>query len=164
MTENLNIPRLWTVFFSDGDRHAWWLRLFRPGYRHVAAAAWLPDQARWLYVDPCARGTVVEVYRADEFGPRWQTLLLNASLVLEVRSRPTRTLTPASFHCVGAIKALLGLRSRALSPWALSRHLLAHGAAIVPIPRRQIESEITALGLSRAGPAASAAGGPSHQG
>lgn len=123
--------RLWLVFFGDGHLAPWWAWLLRPGFRHISAASWFADQERWVHINPCRTGTVIEVLRADEFGPRFQQLMTDSAAVLRVPARAERHATPRSFHCTGAMKALLGIRSRALSPHGLYRDLLRNGAEIV---------------------------------
>lgn len=135
-TEKINtaMPRLWLVFFSDTDGAWWWTRFFRPGFRHVCAASWFAGTERWVYFNPTRAGTVIDVLTDAEFGPRFQQLVNDSSAILSVRSAFARGSTPAACFCVGSIKALLGLRSRALSPLQLFRHLLATGAETISRP------------------------------
>lgn len=131
---NVVIDRKWLVFFTDGEGEPWWARLLPAGYRHVAACAWFADQERWVYFNPTRRGTVILVYRDEEFGGRFQQLLDSSSLVLRVTSRHSRRSTPFGWWCTGAVKALLGVKARALSPIQLRNHLLRHGAEVVHMP------------------------------
>lgn len=126
--------RLWLVFFGEAKGMAWWAYLCRPGFRHVRAAAWYDREQRWVFFDPARRGTGIALYTAEEFGPRFTELLENSTAVLRVASRFDRTITPPVWHCVGSIKALLGVRSCALSPFGLFRHLLRTGAETVEVP------------------------------
>lgn len=128
------IPRLWLVFFSEGDAPAWWKVFFARGWRHVQAAAWYAEQERWVWYNPTWRGTVIELYRADEFDGRLGQLATDATAVLRVRSGFARSSAPAAWHCVGAVKALLGLKTCALGPKALHDHLLGIGAETVEVP------------------------------
>jgi len=130
------IDRLWLVFFGEAEGAPWWSRFLTPGYRHVAAAAWFADQERWVYFNPTRRGTVILIYREDEFGGRLQQLVDTSSLILRVRSTRARRATPFGWWCTGSIKALLGLHSRALSPFQLAKYLSAHGAERIDIPGR----------------------------
>ena len=124
--------RLWLVFFGSGHLAPWWAWVLRRGFRHVCAASWFADQERWVFVNPCRTGTVIEVMRSDEFGPRFSQLMTDSAAVLRMPARAGRRATPRSFHCVGAMKALLGIRSRALLPYGLYVDLRRnHGAEIV---------------------------------
>jgi hypothetical protein len=128
------LPRLWLIFFSDAGAGSWWRCLFRPGFRHVSAAAWFAGAERWVYYNPTWRGTVIDVATDAEFGPRFQQMVDDSTAILRVRSGYDRGNAPAVTYCVGAIKALLGIRSCALGPWGLYRHLLATGAEVVSRP------------------------------
>jgi hypothetical protein len=128
------IDRLWLVFFSEAKDDPWWSRLLAPGYRHVAACAWFDDQQRWVYYNPTRRGTVILLYREEEFGGRFTQLMNDSSCCLRVRGGLARSATPFGWWCTGAIKALLGVRSRALSVKGLHDHLLRHGAEVVEMP------------------------------
>lgn len=125
------IDRRWMVFFGEADGAPWWSRFLRPGYRHVSACSWYAAAERWVYLNPARTGTVIMIFRDEEFGPKLTQLLNGSSLVLAVHSRAQRSSTPFGWWCTGAIKALLGVRSGALSPLSLSRHLLRHGAEVL---------------------------------
>lgn len=140
---DIPIDRLWLVFFCEAEGAPWWSRCLAPGFRHVIAAAWFDDQQRWVLVDPTRRGTVVLLYRQDQFGGRFQQLMDSSSVVLRVVARRSRSATPFGWWCTGAVKALLGVRACALSPRQLCRHLLRHGAEVVkmPAPARSIHGK-----------------------
>jgi hypothetical protein len=140
---DIPVDRLWLVFFGEAEGAPWWSRFLAPGYRHVTACAWFDDQQRWVYFNPTRRGTVILLYREDEFGGRFTQLMNSSSCVLRVVARQSRSTTPFGWWCTGSIKALLGVGSRALSPRALCRHLLRHGAEVVhmPGPDRSIDVE-----------------------
>lgn len=125
--------RLWLVFFGDTPRRAWWANLLRPGYRHIAAMSCYADTERWVYVDPALHWTVIRVLTQEQAGPQIAALLEQSTAVLRVASRPGRGCAPTFPWCVGQIKALLGIKSWALTPWQLYRALLARGAEPVPM-------------------------------
>jgi hypothetical protein len=152
------VRRLWLVFFADSDHPLTWP--LRRGWRHVSAASWYADQQRWVHVNPTAKGLHVEVYGETEFDGRLGQLATDATLVLRIPSSPAHNVTPLlSAWCVGIIKALLGIRSCALSPWRLSRHLLARGAERVEIPGPDVQGTEAATGRPEdEGPAGSRAG------
>lgn len=138
---NAVIDRMWLVFFGDAEGSPWWARFLAPGYRHVTACAWFDDQQRWVYFNPARTGTVILLYREDEFGGRFTQLVNSSSLVLRVVAKHSRTATPFGWWCTGAVKALLGVRCRALRPRSLAAHLLRHGAEIVAAPARSNDVE-----------------------
>lgn len=128
------IDRLWLVFFGEAEGSPWWSRFLAPGFRHVAACAWFADQERWVYFNPTRRGTVILLYREDEFGGRFQQMVDDSALVLRVVARQARTATPFGWWCTGAVKALLGVKARALGPRGLAMHLIRDGAEVVKMP------------------------------
>lgn len=128
------LPRLWLVFFSSGHVPSWWSRFLRPGFRHCCAASFYSDLGLWVYFNPTRRGTVIQIFTPDEFGPRFQGLINESAAIVRVRSQHCRRSASAAFFCVGAIKALLGIRSGALVPMGLYRDLLRIGAEQVVIP------------------------------
>lgn len=117
------IDRLWLVFFTEAEGAPWWARFLAPGYRHVIACAWFAEQQRWIYFNPSRRGTVILLYREDEFPARLTQLMNSSSLVLRVVASQSRTATPFGWWCTGAVKALLGVRGFAVTPFGLARWL-----------------------------------------
>lgn len=127
--------RLWLVFFTNTNDWTWWTRFLAPGFRHVSAAAWYDAEQRWVYVDPTRRGLVIELWTEDEFGRRLGQLIRDSSVILRIPSAAERGSMPLiSAWCVGTVKALLGVKTRALLPRQLYSHLLALGAEIVEKP------------------------------
>lgn len=128
------IDRLWLVFFTEAEGAPWWSRFLAPGYRHVIACAWFAQQQRWVYYNPARTGTVILLYREDEFPARLTQLMTSSALVLRVVARQSRTATPFGWWCTGAVKALLGVRGFAVTPFGLARWLQHRGAEAVLTP------------------------------
>lgn len=125
------MPRLWLVFFMEPDGPAWWARALRPGFRHVCAVSKFADAGRWVWFHPARTGTSIQVFTDEQFSPVLADLLARAPAVLRVISRAERGNAPALAFCVGEIKALLGIRSCALTPWQLYWALRDRGAEVV---------------------------------
>lgn len=138
--------RLWLVFFGPGEPPIrWWQWFFDPGYQHVSSLSYFADAARWVYYDPGFDVTAIELWKNEDVGQRLGQLLHDSTAILRIPSGRARRMTPASFYCVGAMKALLGVRSRALSPKALMRDLLRQGAELVEMDYgKPIQSSETA--------------------
>lgn len=127
-------PHEWLVFFCDG-RGAWWDRFLRRGYRHVSAVAYVHDLRAWVFYDPRKEQTMLRlVPEGPEAHDELSQLLASATAVLRMKPRADRGFGVPLFCCVAAIKALLGIRSCALGPYGLYRHLLNRGAEIVEVP------------------------------
>ena len=123
--------RTWLVFFGAPKGQYWWARFLRPGFRHVSAAAWFDLEQRWVYYNPARPGTTILIFTADEWGRVFGPPLEESTACVRIRGAYDRTSTPATWYCVGAMKALLGLRSSALSPHALYLDLLRRGGEAV---------------------------------
>lgn len=118
--------RLWLVFFGETKGSYWWTRLFKPGFRHVCAAAYYADRRHWVYFDPTRPGISIRLFTDDEWSGPFSTLLTSCKVV-RFKGQYSRRSSPPSWFCVGAIKALLGIESRALTPYQLYRDLLRQG-------------------------------------
>lgn len=125
--------RLWLLCFYDGETPTWWQKILKPGFRHVCACCYFADIGMWVYYNPTRRGTEIQVARPDDFAGRWAQLARDCAAILRFPSQADRNATPLSWWCVGAMKALLGIRSGALSPYQLYRDLRAHGAEEVDL-------------------------------
>lgn len=125
MAANEPPRRLWLVFFGEAEG-AWWTRLLKPGFRHVCAAAWYADRRHWVYFDPAMPGTSIRLLTEDEWNGPFATLLASTRIV-RFKGRYDRRRPPARWWCVGAIKSLLGIESRAFTPYQLYRDLLRQG-------------------------------------
>lgn len=133
-------PRLWIVCFGPGDECGWIIRniLTRP-WQHVVACSFYAEHERWVYVNPGRYGTVVQLYTDKGFTRRFDLILRNATRVVEYRSQFERSYVPPFFSCLGAIKALLGLRSLAPTPYLFYKELVRRGA--LELPCGQISAE-----------------------
>lgn len=137
-----NHRRLWIVCFGPGDDCGWIVRnvLTRP-WQHVVACAWYPEHERWVYFNPGRHGTAVQLYTDKDFGRRFELVLNNATRVVEIASAFERNYVPPFFSCLGAIKALLGLRSWAPTPYLFYRELLRRGALELEVKHAEVSSD-----------------------
>jgi hypothetical protein len=128
------VSRAWWIFFAEPGCPAWWARLLRPGFRHCYAAAYFAEQERWVEFNPSRFGTRIHVWRCEEFPQRLTQLLTETTTILRFAECEECRTTPPVAHCVGQLKALLGITSAALTPYGLYRELLARGAEAVEAP------------------------------
>lgn len=92
--------------------------LLKPGFRHVFCA--VRDRDHWCVVDGAEGLPVLYVGHGDDLAVWYRE---QGYTVLEV---PRRERTRAPFvvaSCVGMVKAIVGIRSLAQTPWGLYRHL-----------------------------------------
>lgn len=113
---------------TEAPRRRLWLVFFSRNFKHVSAASYYVDQNRWVYVDAVRSGLVIEVNDPDEFGGRMTQLVRDSESILRFPAAFERTRAPISWFCTGAVKSLLGIKSCALWPRQLHRHLLKMGA------------------------------------
>lgn len=122
------------VFFGQAEKPGAMTWFLRDGFRHVAAAAWFDKTRRWVFFDPARNGTQIVVLDNATGLVKLERWMACSSAILAVVSNPVRNRPPPFAYCVGHVKALLGLRSRALSPRGLFQHLVRHGAEILRAP------------------------------
>ncbi|MFC7334730.1 hypothetical protein [Rhodocista pekingensis] len=110
------------VVFCDG-RQPRWVRLLRPGFRHVFVA--LCDGAHWVTLDPLSPRTEVAVQPVPAAFDLAGWFRDHGLTVLEATPAvPARPAPPAPFTCVEAVKRVLGLHAPwVLTPWQLYRRL-----------------------------------------
>lgn len=123
----------WYVGFQgdyEGRERAWHDIFTCPRFRHVFAMGYDPELHVYVVYEPSVYGTQIEVLAADERAV--DILILHIAQTgcwLKVDPRQGRFLLGLwRFYCVPAVKHLLGVRSCALSPKGLYRHLVKQGA------------------------------------
>jgi len=109
------------VVFHDYGSH-WASRFLRPGFRHVFAA--VADHEHWIMVDPRDGVPVIEVLAPASYD--LAAYYREAGFTVVERNdpgQPPRVPVLLS-NCVGAIKALIGLRAPfVFTPYRLYRRL-----------------------------------------
>jgi len=121
------------VVFTDG-REIWWLRVLKPGFRHVLVAVHRPGRGsggHWVLVNPLAHRTQLDVLADRPAAALAAWLRAQGHTVVETVTRvpPRREAPWAPLTCVEVVKRVLGLQARwVLTPWALYRHLTGTGS------------------------------------
>jgi hypothetical protein len=136
--------RAWHLFF--GPAAAPWSHILRGAFGHVAAAGYDAEHKLWIFFNPSARSLMI---RALPEGPECAAIYGEwvaacRPHILRIVPQQARRLFPPCFSCVGAIKALCGIRSRALLPGALYRDLVAQGAEQLKVPDVDVQETIDA--------------------
>jgi len=108
-----------------GKTDVFWLRLFRPGFRHCYLI--FNDGTCWTSVDPLSHYTEVAVHhhvRGDFDLPGWLSSRWNIVVPAQIDRGKTKSAPIAPFSCVEAVKRMLGIhRLFVFTPWQLYRHL-----------------------------------------
>lgn len=118
------------VIFTDDNAH-WLSGLLRPGCRHVFCTVPSPNEdATSVIVNATTQG--IEVWpvagTSRELADHYRKNGLEAWLVPYTPEK--RRLIPTTMNnCVGLTKLTVGIRSWALTPWQLRRHLAKEHAS-----------------------------------
>ncbi len=120
--------REWVICFEDGQGGRWWDIFTSKGYRHILAFGFDAAADRWVVVDPNRHYLGINLYPPDSPEVDWYYgMALDNWNCVSFRAKAERGYAPFCFGCVGAIKALLGVRCWAQRPRAFYRWLLANG-------------------------------------
>lgn len=112
------------------DSGPWWLRLWKkrwakPGFHHVSLAGFDPDGSAWIIIEAHKWG--IEC-RAKSALYGFEDILTEHRPTTWLPVRRSRSLdettTRGPITCVSVVKAVLGERCRAITPYQLYRHLL----------------------------------------
>ena len=113
------------VVFTDDEVLHWLASRLRPGYRHVFCIVPSPhEDGTSIIVDLTTHGIDVRPVAGTtrELAAFYRTQGLEAWIVPYTPAK--RQLLPFFLNsCVGLTKQTVGLRSWAITPWALRRHL-----------------------------------------
>jgi len=110
------------------ERLVWWaLHAFlRPGFRHcmVLQPFTLGQSGGWLHVNPLSNGIDISICPARAAEAVLEQVRQGKGFAVWTHPvRETRVLGGDLLTCVSVVKAVLGLRCRALTPYGLYRHL-----------------------------------------
>lgn len=139
-------PAEWYVAFSDrgrGEARRWWHLFTRAGFGHCCAFGYVRATKVWVLVDWTAEGLAVLTLR-DETADALIVESVNRGRVLAVRQGgdfPAHGLRLPVLYCVPMVKHLVGLRSRAVTPWQLFCELRRRGCPEMFASVRQARSE-----------------------
>jgi hypothetical protein len=124
-------PRRWTVVFHRKAENRFFSAIAMGRFKHVSAFAWLPDLERWLIYDVGFRRTRVALYSDDEDARKHLAAIVtgNRTVTIDVREENLPFMRLGMF-CTTAVAHLIGVRSSALRPDRLYRHLVAQGGLV----------------------------------
>ena len=133
----IDLRRLWIVFFTDGIRIKSHRDIMGPGliarflpkgWKHVCMASFYSERGLWVCYDPARPCSYVLLLTGEEFEPVLARMMQKATSILEISSQTERRFSPTWASCTGQAKAMLGIRSWAMTPYQLHQALLARGA------------------------------------
>ena len=120
----------WTVVFHRKSEYLLFRAIAMGHFKHVSALAWIPELGQWWIYDVGFRRTSLKVL-VD--GPAAQATIAaivagNCTVTIDVQDElPWMRL---GMFCTTAVSHLVGIRSGALRPSRLFRHLVAKGGVI----------------------------------
>lgn len=126
-------PTEWFVVFNEKSAN-YWLGLLTPGrFKHVSAFGYVPGIKLWLLYDVQLSGTRIMLLDKDAV-MAWS----KGCTILKIARTGSRMglRSRLCFHCVTAIKHLIGLRCVAVTPDGLYRHILRNGGILISEPRQ----------------------------
>jgi len=119
-----NFPKMFAgrralVGFS-GDVQAWWLRVLRPGYRHVAVA--IDDGAGgFIFYNPMLNASEIVRIEGSEKTVKQKMEKAGFKVVAVLtETPPVKPLAFRPYNCVEGVKRALGINAPwVLTPWQL---------------------------------------------
>lgn len=125
-------PAEWFVVFQPEANSRLFSALACGRFKHVSAFAYIPGFKVWLFYDVAWSGTrLVLSAKGPASAMIERYVAAGCSIVRAARTgKPMGLSSRIGFFCVPAVKHLLGLRTSALRPDALYRHLLANGGTL----------------------------------
>lgn len=121
-------PDEWFLCFLGTERHHWFDRFTKKGFRHVCAFAYLPLTGCWVFYDVNIFRTVISVSGGEDADRRIGGLARLGKILRVKPGAGGRWWSRLGFWCVPAMKHLIGSRSSALTPYGLYRDLLEQGS------------------------------------
>lgn len=124
-------PACWQVVFSRETSRRWVRALAAGEFKHVSAYAYVPFLHVWVFYDPY----VAEIIVAADGDPALAMIssrVKNAAVV-SVKSRIPKNYSnlPILGHCVPAIRRLVGISGRSLTPSGFFKECLAQGGELL---------------------------------
>lgn len=111
----------WQVAFYGQPRGALERLIFRPGFRHCIAFAWI-ETDRWLMIDPALSRQAMQILTGPQYVRAMAVLDRAHATVVKAEAIGSSRRVPRIATCAGVIAHLLGVRG-ALLPHGLYRAL-----------------------------------------
>lgn len=114
--------RALVVFHDSFERAHWMSRFMKPGFWHCFVC--MERDGLWIKVDGESGLPVVQYLTQSEGFDLAGFYRDQGFTVVETEQRGSAVISPLALrNCVGMVKALLCIRSFAVTPWGLYRHL-----------------------------------------
>jgi len=114
----------WRVAFYGNPRSLLERLVFKPGFRHCIAHAWI-DTDRWLEIHPSFFRLEIKILTGPQYRRRLRALTRVGATIAAVEVQGGSKRTPRVATCAGALAHIIGVRS-ALRPEGLYLELRRH--------------------------------------
>jgi hypothetical protein len=116
--------RRWTVVFHRKAENRFFDLIAMGHFKHVSALAWIPELGQWWFYDVGFRRTRLSVMVDGVAAQATVAAIVTGNCVVTVETRHDGLpLMRLGMFCTTAVAHLIGVRSGALRPDALFRHL-----------------------------------------
>jgi hypothetical protein len=121
----------WTIVFHRKSKHLFFRMIAMGHFKHVSAIAWIPELSQWWVYDVGFRRTSLKVLVDGESAKAIIAAIVkgNATVTIDVRDDELPWMRLGMF-CTTAVSHLIGIRTGALRPDRLYRHLVAQGGVV----------------------------------
>lgn len=123
--------RRWTVVFHRKAENRFFAAIALGEFKHVSAFAFIPELGIWTIYDVGFRRTRLTHLADTDHAKTILAHIVKGNCIVTVEAQDDNLpLMRAGLFCTTAIKHLIGVRSSALRPDRLFRHLVAQGGVV----------------------------------
>jgi hypothetical protein len=131
-------PRRWTVVFHRRAENRFFGAIAMGHFKHVSAFAFVPDLGVWIIYDVGFRRARIELLAETDHAKTIMANIIKGNCFVTIEtSQDNLPLMRLGMFCTTAIAHLIGIRSSALRPDRLFRHLVAAGGVVVDDESRE---------------------------
>jgi hypothetical protein len=124
-------PRRWTVVFHRKAHNRFFAAIALGEFKHVSAFAFVPEFGVWIIYDVGFRRSRIELLADTDHAKTIMANIIKGNCFVTIEtSQENLPLMRLGMFCTTAIAHLIGIRSSALRPDRLFRHLVAAGGVV----------------------------------
>lgn len=130
--------RRWTVVFHRKAENWFFGAIALGRFKHVSAFAFIPELGIWVIYDVGFRRTKIEFLAETDHAKTILAHIIKGNCIVTIdASEDALPLMRLGMFCTTAVAHLIGVRSSALRPDRLFRHLVAAGGVAVDDAARE---------------------------
>ena len=120
----------WTIVFHRKSKHFFFRLIALGHFKHVSAIAWIPELRQWWVYDVGFRRTSLKVLEDGQTAQATIAAIVEGNATVTVDVSDELPWMRLGMFCTTAVSHLVGIRSGALRPDALYRHIVAKGGVV----------------------------------